>query len=229
MRRAVFGLGLRAGRDHDDRRDARAASLSATAGRRDSRSGGALAMSSTAIVSKMLAERMELATPHGRDVMGILLFQDLAVVAFLIVLPSLSKSGGDLAIALALAGVKAVGRAGADPVRRPGADARVVPPRRAAAQLRAVHAERAAGHAGTRGADRARRALARAGRIPRRHADRRDRVPLPGRGGHQAVPRRAARAVLRHRRHGARSRRRRAQPAVGARCCSSCRCSRSSC
>jgi CPA2 family monovalent cation:H+ antiporter-2 len=70
--------------------------------------GGAMAMSSTAIVSKMLAERMELATPHGRDVMGILLFQDLAVVAFLIVLPSLSKSGGDLAIALAVAGVKAV-------------------------------------------------------------------------------------------------------------------------
>ena len=46
--------------------------------------GGALAMSSTAIVSKMLAERSELGTPHGRDVMGILLFQDLAVVAFLI-------------------------------------------------------------------------------------------------------------------------------------------------
>ncbi len=53
--------------------------------------GGALAMSSTAIVSKMLAERMELATPHGRDVMGILLFQDLAVVAFLIVMPSLAQ------------------------------------------------------------------------------------------------------------------------------------------
>jgi len=70
--------------------------------------GGALAMSSTAIVSKMLAERMELATQHGRDVMGILLFQDLAVVAFLIVLPSLSKSGGDLAIALAVAAVKAI-------------------------------------------------------------------------------------------------------------------------
>ncbi len=69
--------------------------------------GGALAMSSTAIVSKMLAERMELATPHGRDVMAILLFQDLAVVAFLIVLPSLSMGGGELALALAAAGVKA--------------------------------------------------------------------------------------------------------------------------
>jgi CPA2 family monovalent cation:H+ antiporter-2 len=70
--------------------------------------GGALAMSSTAIVSRMLAERMELATPHGRDIMGILLFQDLAVVAFLIVLPSLGKNGGELVTELAFAGVKAV-------------------------------------------------------------------------------------------------------------------------
>ncbi len=69
--------------------------------------GGALAMSSTAIASKMLAERMELGTPHGRDVMGILLFQDLAVVAFLIVIPALSKSGVELAEALALAAAKA--------------------------------------------------------------------------------------------------------------------------
>ena len=64
-------------------------------------------MSSTAIVSKMLAERMELGTPHGRDIMGVLLFQDLAVVAFLIIIPSLHKSGPDLAWALGIAGVKA--------------------------------------------------------------------------------------------------------------------------
>src|SRR5215218_5334157 len=69
--------------------------------------GGAVAMSSTAIVSKMLAERLELATPHGRDIMGILLFQDLAVVAFLIVIPSLGKSGGELASSLAIAALKA--------------------------------------------------------------------------------------------------------------------------
>jgi CPA2 family monovalent cation:H+ antiporter-2 len=69
--------------------------------------GGALAMSSTAIVSKVLAERMELGTPHGRDVMGILLFQDLAVVAFLIVIPSLSRPGPELAGALAVAAAKA--------------------------------------------------------------------------------------------------------------------------
>jgi len=69
--------------------------------------GGALAMSSTAIVSKMLAERAELGTPHGRDVMGILLFQDLAVVAFLILIPSLAGSGEAMGIALGLALVKA--------------------------------------------------------------------------------------------------------------------------
>src|SRR5438874_8624805 len=69
--------------------------------------GGALAMSSTAIVSKMLAERMELNTAHGRDVMGILLFQDLAVVAFLILIPSLDESGKDLMSALGVAFAKA--------------------------------------------------------------------------------------------------------------------------
>ena len=69
--------------------------------------GGALAMSSTAIVSKMLAERSELGTPHGRDVMGILLFQDLAVVAFLILIPSLAGSGEAMGIALGFALIKA--------------------------------------------------------------------------------------------------------------------------
>jgi len=69
--------------------------------------GGALAMSSTAIVSKMLAERAELSTPHGRDVMGILLFQDLAVVAFLILIPSLAGSGEAMGSALVFALVKA--------------------------------------------------------------------------------------------------------------------------
>ena len=64
-------------------------------------------------------------------------------------------------------------------------------------------------------AHRARRPVVRARRVPRRHADRRDRVPLPGRGGHQAVPRRAARAVLHHRRHDARPARRRAPTSAG--------------
>ncbi len=69
--------------------------------------GGALAMSSTAIVSKMLAERMELSSAHGRDIMGILLFQDLAVVAFLIAIPTLAAGAADQLRALPLAVGKA--------------------------------------------------------------------------------------------------------------------------
>ncbi len=69
--------------------------------------GGALAMSSTAIVSKMLAERNELGSAHGRDVMAVLLFQDLAVVAFLIAEPTLAEGGADLWKSLILAGGKA--------------------------------------------------------------------------------------------------------------------------
>ncbi|HKW81179.1 MAG TPA: monovalent cation:proton antiporter-2 (CPA2) family protein [Casimicrobiaceae bacterium] len=69
--------------------------------------GGALAMSSTAIVSKLLAEKQELNSPHGRDVMGILLFQDLAVVAFLIAIPTLAEGGSDLWRPLAITAGKA--------------------------------------------------------------------------------------------------------------------------
>src|SRR5207253_10912906 len=58
--------------------------------------GGAVAMSSTAIVSKLLAERTELNTPHGRDALGILLFQDLAVVAFLIAIPTPAHGPAEL-------------------------------------------------------------------------------------------------------------------------------------
>ncbi|WP_428408405.1 cation:proton antiporter [Hyphococcus sp.] len=46
--------------------------------------GGAVAMSSTALCLKQLAEQRELATDHGRIAVAILLFQDLATVVFLI-------------------------------------------------------------------------------------------------------------------------------------------------
>lgn len=54
--------------------------------------GGALAMSSTAIVIKMLSERLESNTPHGRQVIGVLLFQDLAVIPLLIMIPALAST-----------------------------------------------------------------------------------------------------------------------------------------
>jgi len=69
--------------------------------------GGALAMSSTAIVSKLLAERMQLESAHGREIIGILLFQDLAVVPLLILIPALAQPAENLAPVLALALAKA--------------------------------------------------------------------------------------------------------------------------
>ena len=70
--------------------------------------GGALAMSSTAIVSKMLTERLELESLHGRQIISVLLFQDLAVVPLLILVPALASKSPDLVKTLALASGKAV-------------------------------------------------------------------------------------------------------------------------
>ena len=49
--------------------------------------GSALTMSSTAIVSKILMERIDLNSRHGRLSIGILLFQDIAVILILILIP----------------------------------------------------------------------------------------------------------------------------------------------
>ena len=69
---------------------------------------GALAMSSTAIVSRILSEKTELGQPHGQMAMGVLLMQDIAVVPLMILIPALSGNGGDgsLWAALGLAGLK---------------------------------------------------------------------------------------------------------------------------
>ena len=68
---------------------------------------GALAMSSTAIVVKLMVERIEMESEHGKRVMGILLFQDLAVVPLLVLIPALGASGEQLVQSLAMAGLKA--------------------------------------------------------------------------------------------------------------------------
>ncbi|MCW5644007.1 MAG: monovalent cation:proton antiporter-2 (CPA2) family protein [Rhodoferax sp.] len=67
----------------------------------------ALAMSSTAIVVKLMVERLELESEHGKRVMGVLLFQDLAVVPMLVLIPALGAAGENLAFALGLAALKA--------------------------------------------------------------------------------------------------------------------------
>ena len=69
--------------------------------------GGALAMSSTAIVMKMLAERVQLDSEHGRRIVGVLLFQDLAVVPLLVIVPALDAEAGAMAQTIAIALAKA--------------------------------------------------------------------------------------------------------------------------
>jgi CPA2 family monovalent cation:H+ antiporter-2 len=56
--------------------------------------GFLVALSSTAIVMKLLSERAELDTLHGRFSLGILIFQDLCVVPFMLFIPIMSGEGG---------------------------------------------------------------------------------------------------------------------------------------
>jgi CPA2 family monovalent cation:H+ antiporter-2 len=69
---------------------------------------GALAMSSTAIVVKLMSERLEMDAEHGKRIMGVLLFQDLAVVPLLVLVPALGASDQNLLTSLSLAALKAV-------------------------------------------------------------------------------------------------------------------------
>jgi len=69
--------------------------------------GGIAAMSSTAIVSKLLAERGELDSAHGREVMAVLLFQDLAFVPLLVLIPVLGQPADAIGVAVAVALAKA--------------------------------------------------------------------------------------------------------------------------
>ncbi|MDB5408714.1 MAG: glutathione-regulated potassium-efflux system protein [Rhodospirillales bacterium] len=66
--------------------------------------GGAMAMSSTAIALKQLADQDELGSEHGRLAVGILLFQDLATIPFLVMVSAREEAEGasilrDLAVA----------------------------------------------------------------------------------------------------------------------------------
>ena len=67
----------------------------------------ALAMSSTAIVVKLMTERLEMESEHGKRVMGVLLFQDLAVVPLLVLIPALGATGEALFNTLLVAALKA--------------------------------------------------------------------------------------------------------------------------
>jgi monovalent cation:H+ antiporter-2, CPA2 family len=58
--------------------------------------GFLIALSSTAIVMKMLADKGETDSPHGRIMVGILIFQDLCVVPLMLFIPILSGEGATL-------------------------------------------------------------------------------------------------------------------------------------
>ena len=70
--------------------------------------GAVMAMSSTAIVVKLVADRLELESEHGKRVVGILLFQDLAVVPLLVLIPALGSPPEQLMVSLGWALIKAV-------------------------------------------------------------------------------------------------------------------------
>ena len=58
--------------------------------------GGLVALSSTAIVLKLLFDRAEIDSLFGKSSMGILIFQDLSVVFFLLLLPMLNDNAGGM-------------------------------------------------------------------------------------------------------------------------------------
>lgn len=58
--------------------------------------GFLLALSSTAIVLRMLQERNEIETPQGRIIVGILIFQDIVAVPMMLLIPFLAGSAGNI-------------------------------------------------------------------------------------------------------------------------------------
>lgn len=71
--------------------------------------GGAVAMSSTAIAMKQLAEQGEISSQHGRFALGILLFQDIATIPLLVAVDSWSRQASvnpfDLVVRLGQAAI----------------------------------------------------------------------------------------------------------------------------
>jgi CPA2 family monovalent cation:H+ antiporter-2 len=75
--------------------------------------GFLIALSSTAIVLKLLSERGEIDSPHGRMMVGILIFQDLCVVPLMLLIPVLSGGGMKAADVIIRMGTAAAVIAGA--------------------------------------------------------------------------------------------------------------------
>jgi CPA2 family monovalent cation:H+ antiporter-2 len=72
--------------------------------------GCMFALSSTAIVLRVLGERREIDAPHGRFIVGVLIFQDLCVVPMVLLVPLLAQGGTavELGASIGLAALKSV-------------------------------------------------------------------------------------------------------------------------
>jgi CPA2 family monovalent cation:H+ antiporter-2 len=71
--------------------------------------GFIISLSSTMVVLKLLMDRGEIDTTHGRIMLGILLVQDLSVVPMMVVMPAVGGGAGALWVSLGIALAKAVG------------------------------------------------------------------------------------------------------------------------
>jgi CPA2 family monovalent cation:H+ antiporter-2 len=71
--------------------------------------GFLVALSSTAIVLKLIQERAEVDSPHGRTTLGILIFQDIIIVPMILVSPLLAGATGNLGEVVLLLLAKGIG------------------------------------------------------------------------------------------------------------------------
>ena len=71
--------------------------------------GFLVALSSTAIVLKLIQERAEVDSPHGRTTLGILIFQDIIIVPMILVTPLLAGATGNLGESLLVLLAKGIG------------------------------------------------------------------------------------------------------------------------
>jgi CPA2 family monovalent cation:H+ antiporter-2 len=71
--------------------------------------GFLISLSSTAIVLKILQEKAQFDSPHGRMALSVLIFQDVAVVPMLLFTPLLAGKGGGLAVSLVILALKGIG------------------------------------------------------------------------------------------------------------------------
>ncbi|MCP5015838.1 MAG: potassium transporter KefB, partial [Ketobacter sp.] len=71
--------------------------------------GFLISLSSTAIVLKLIQERAEVDSPHGRTSMAILIFQDIIIVPMILLTPLLAGETGELGESLLVHVAKGIG------------------------------------------------------------------------------------------------------------------------